>query len=74
MCSGGAAVAARLTPAQAVKLGLIEKPAKKRTTRTEAKGPYRTRCCTCREEFTSIAAEDRHLSGAHWRFEVVLDG
>lgn len=45
---------------------------KARTTQKADTGPYHTRCCTCREEFTVIKREDEHVQPGHYRFEVVL--
>ena len=48
-------------------------PAKKRTTRKTGRGPYRTRCKTCGEVFTTAASEDRHLTATHHvRYELIL--
>ena len=65
--------AAKLTPAEARRLG-IDVPAKPaRTTRKTAAGPYHTRCRECGAEFTSEAAEDRHIvEHHHARYELVL--
>ena len=62
----------RLTPAEARRLGIDPTPTRTRTTRREAAGPYHTRCTTCGDEFTTIAAEDRHLTAGHHRYELVL--
>ena len=65
---------ARLTPAEAKALGLDVKATKTRTTRKTAPGPYRTRCDTCGETFTTRAGEDRHVNEArHWRYALVLE-
>lgn len=48
------------------------KPAKVRTTKKEAAGPYHTRCVTCDEEFHTMAAEDRHVDKHdHYRYELL---
>ena len=66
-------VTARITAAQARALGIDAPKAKQRTTRKEATGPYRTRCTTCGEEFTSMAAEDRHVTDTlHARYAICL--
>ena len=47
------------------------RPAKVRTTKRAVTGtPYRTRC-SCGQEFTVIAEEDRHVAVGHNRFEIV---
>lgn len=67
----------RMTAAEYRALGPGEaetlKPAKVRTTKREVKGaPYHTRCMTCLEEFTTMAAEDRHVDKHdHYRYELV---
>lgn len=64
---------AKLTEREAAALGLIDKPARKRGIRKEASGRYRTCCVTCGQQFTTIAAENRHLlESLHCRYEVVL--
>lgn len=62
----------RLTAAQARALGVEAKGKVRR--RTTVKGePYHTICTTCRTEFHTQAAEDRHLVDTrHARFELVL--
>jgi len=66
-------VTAHLSEAEARRLGLVAPASKKRTTRKAADGPYHTRCCACREEFTVEAAETRHVeSTSHARYEVVV--
>lgn len=62
---------ARLTPAQAKKLGIDVK--QKARVRKTAKGDYHTRCHTCDKEFHTMASEDRHVAGGHNRFELVLE-
>jgi len=65
---------ARLTEAEARKLGLDVPKKKARTTRKTAAGPYHTRCKKCGEEFTTQAAEDRHLKVTrHVRYELVFE-
>jgi hypothetical protein len=46
-----------------------------RTTRRVAKGgPYRTVCVLCHTSFTTMAAEDRHLTAtSHPRYALVLE-
>lgn len=45
----------------------------KRTTRRKAKGDYHTICVLCREEFRTVASEDRHLNETgHGRYALVL--
>jgi len=51
---------------------LVAEPAPERTGRRR-KTPYRTICTTCLLEFTSKAAEDRHVAPGHNRFELVLE-
>jgi hypothetical protein len=65
----GAAIAVKLTPAQAKALGVDTKS--KRTTRKTAKAKYHTRC-SCGEEFHSEAAETRHVAAGHHRFDLVF--
>lgn len=61
-----------MTAKQAAALGIVPKK-KARTTRKTASGPYHTICCTCEEEFHTIAAEDRHLNETkHARYRLVL--
>ena len=68
----GGVMAARISNAEAKRLGLtVDK--KKRTTRKEAAGPFRSRCWTCEEEFDTQAAETRHvLATRHSRYEVIF--
>lgn len=61
-----------LTAAEARQLG-VDIPAKGRTTRKTARGPYHTRCMSCGAVFTTQASEDRHVSAGHNRFECVLE-
>lgn len=35
-----------------------------------ARKPYQSRCCACGEQFTTRAAEGRHVAPGHARFEV----
>jgi len=65
-------MAARLSKAEAKALGLpVPAPTK---TRREASGPYLTVCRTCGEEFTTMAAETRHLVDTHHaRYEVIFE-
>ncbi|MCD6056486.1 MAG: hypothetical protein K0Q89_16 [Thermomicrobiales bacterium] len=65
-----------LTPDQARKLGIDVKATKRKKT-TGRHAPAAecsdTRCCTCGEIFTTIAAEDRHVvETRHARYESVL--
>jgi hypothetical protein len=64
---------ARLTAAEARALGLPAPRSVPRSTRKAVTGePYWSRCKTCDEEFTTIAAEDRHLKATkHARFEIL---
>lgn len=63
---------ARLTAAEARKLGIDTKASGKVRTRTTAKGPYCTRCVTCGTVFHTMAAEDRHLVDTHHgRYEMI---
>jgi zinc-finger of acetyl-transferase ESCO len=65
-------MAARITAAEAKKLG-IDVKGKKRTTRKVAKAAYLTVCKTCGERFTTAASEDRHVHDTHHaRYELVL--
>jgi len=64
--------------AEAKKLGIdVTKVSKVRTKskdRATAEGPYHTRCHDCQVEFTTQAAETRHVDDpGHHRFELVLD-
>jgi len=64
-------VTVRLSPAEARRLG-IDTPTT-RTTRRVARAPYHSRCTACGDEFTTEAAEERHLAaGGHHRYESVL--
>lgn len=64
---------ARITTAEARALGLDVKPSSSRTTRKVARGPYHTVCVRCREDFTTAASEDRHVTETHHaRYELVL--
>ena len=66
---------ARITAAEARKLGIDVPAAKKtRTTRRTVKGaPYFTICKACGMEFRTVASEDRHLNETrHARYELVL--
>ena len=66
--------AARLTAAEARRLGLDPGPARTgRTTRKVARGPYHTRCRTCGEQFTTEASEERHMVAAHHARYELLD-
>ena len=65
-----------MTAAQARKLGIdLTKgkpvPATKRERSTNT-GKYHTRC-TCGEEFTTAASEDRHVSNGHNRYQLILE-
>jgi hypothetical protein len=66
-------VSARLTAAEARALGLPAPGPAPRTTRKEVTGvPYHSRCCTCDEQFTTMAAETRHLDATdHYRYDVL---
>jgi len=66
---------ARITAAQARKLGIDPAlGAKRRVTRT-AKGPYLTRCTTCGEVFTTRTAEDNHLNQTrHGNYRLIEPG
>ena len=65
---------ARITAAEARKLGIDPKVGRTRTTRRTAKGvEYRTRCCVCDEIFESRKAEDQHLERTqHARYALLL--
>jgi hypothetical protein len=69
--------AARMSAADARRLGIVgAPPARKRTTRKEAHGPYLTRCTTpdCGETFSTGAAETRHHEATgHRRYELVTE-
>lgn len=64
---------ARITAAEARKLGIDPKVGRTRTTSRTAKGvKYHTRCIQCSEEFTVQAAEDRHVDETrHTRYELI---
>lgn len=64
--------AARLTASEAKALGIDVEATRTRTTRRTARAPYHTRCMSCRAVFTTQAAEDRHVSTGHARFELVI--
>ena len=62
-----------LTEAQAKKLG-IEVPKTKKSRKGMGRDGARSRCVKCGEEFTSDAAETRHLiETMHARYEGVLE-
>jgi hypothetical protein len=67
-------VAARLSPAEARRLGLIPPPSGSARNRKVARAPYHTRCMRCGAVFTTQAAEDRHVDriGGHLRFELII--
>lgn len=56
-----ALMVARLSAAEAKKLGIDTKVGAKRRVRRSAKGPYHTVCKCCGEHFHQRAAEDEHL-------------
>ena len=67
-----------MTTAQAKQLGLDlgklpRATTGKRKTRRVERGPYLTRCVACDERFTTRAAEDRHVTAGHNRFELVIE-
>lgn len=64
---------ARITAAEARKLGIDTKLGRTRTTSRTAKGvKYHTRCTKCGEEFTTQAAEDRHVDEfKHARYQLL---
>jgi len=63
---------ARMSVEEAVRLGLVSPPRAKRTRReAKAEGPYRSRCHTCGLVIIGKAAEDRHVSRDHARFDVL---
>ena len=72
---------ARISEAEAVRLGLIEpgtvgrKSGKKKpSTKGMGRGGAKTRCTTCHAEFTGDTAEERHMTEhKHYRFELVLE-
>ena len=65
--------AARLTAAEARRLGIDPGPARRSTRKVARGAPYHTRCKTCGEEFTTEASEERHLVAEHHaRYELVL--
>jgi len=68
----GAVVVARVSAAEARRMGVDVPPSSR--SRTVARAPYHTRCMTCGAVFTTQASEDRHvdLVGGHVRFELVL--
>jgi hypothetical protein len=66
--------AARITAAEARRLGIDTPAARKRTTRRTAPARYHTRCTRCGATFRTEAAEERHLiSHHHARYELVLE-
>jgi hypothetical protein len=65
-------VTVNMSAAQATALGLDVK-APKRTPRTTAHASYRTYCTSCLMEFTTRAAEDRHVAPGHNRFSIILE-
>lgn len=67
-------MAARITAAQARKLGIDPSIGKKRRVRRTARGPYLTKCKACGEVFTSRADEDRHLDETrHTNYLLILE-
>ena len=66
-------MAARITAAEAKRLG-IDVPQAKARKRSVAKGePYLTECHVCHERFDTQVAEDQHLDATrHHRYELVL--
>ena len=66
---------ARITTAQARKLGIDTKLAAKRTVRRTARGAYLTRCVQCGEVFTRSVDEDNHvIQTKHARYRLILPG
>jgi hypothetical protein len=71
-------VTARLTPAEARALGLLDgtptvRAAKVRTTSKRARAPYHSVCCKCQEVFTTEKSEERHDAATrHARYRLVL--
>ena len=67
--------AARLSRADAKRLGLDVPASSPSRRRTVARAPYHTRCMSCGAVFTTQAAEDRHVDavGGHVRFELIID-
>jgi hypothetical protein len=68
----------KMSIAEARKRGLLDQPVKAARVRKKdhstAEGPYLTRCHYCQVEFTTQAAETRHVDDpGHHRFELVLD-
>jgi hypothetical protein len=62
---------ARLTRKEAAAIGLTLPEG--RTTKTTARGPYRTKCHACAEVFTTAASEDRHHAATgHVRYDLEL--
>jgi hypothetical protein len=70
-------VSVHLTAAQARALGITGvAPAKVRTTRKEATGPYRTRCATptCHVEFSTMTNESSHFAATgHCRYDLIIE-
>jgi hypothetical protein len=65
---------ARLSRDEAQRLGLETPPTRRTTRRVATGGQYHTRCHDCQEDFTTQAAEDRHLVATHHaRYDLVLD-
>jgi hypothetical protein len=66
--------AVTLTPAQARRLGIDVPPSAgvTRRTRRAVPGHGTSRCTTCGETFTTDAAETRHVTRGHNRYETVL--
>jgi hypothetical protein len=64
---------ARITAAEAKRLGIETKVGRTRTTSRTAKGvKYHTICVECGEEFTVQAAEDRHVDDTrHARYALI---
>jgi hypothetical protein len=66
---------AHLTSAEARALGLPAPPGRGSTKdRRTAGGPYLTICKSCGDQFTSMAAEDRHLHETkHIRYDIIIE-
>jgi hypothetical protein len=65
---------AHLTPSEARALGIPAPRGRAPKDRSTAKGPYLTVCKSCGEQFTTMAAEDRHLHETHHiRYQILID-
>lgn len=66
-------VTVRMSEKEAKRAGLVA-PKSKSTRRAAPHAGAISRCCSCKTEFTTIAAENRHVEETkHARYETVID-